>query len=85
MTGFFNRDQLVPRWNGRERGSHLCDGPERIARPVDEQCRRLQPREVLSTELLRLTRRVQWIGEEQQRIGDGGVLGSEECSLPSPV
>ena len=52
---------------------------------MDKQRRRLQPREVLSTELLRLARRVQRIGEQQQRIGDGGVLGSEECSLPSAV
>ena len=85
MTGFFNRDQLAPRRNGGEGSGHLVNGAERIAGSVNKQRRSPQPWEVLRAELFRFARRVQRVGEEQQRIRDSRRLRGQKSSLPPPI
>jgi hypothetical protein len=52
---------------------------------MDEQCWSLQPREVLRAELFRFARRVQWIREQQQSIGDRGIIRSQQSRLPTSI
>ena len=85
MAHFFKSDELVARGDGGEGGVHFGKGTEGVAGAVDEQGWRLEPRKVTRAELLRFARRMQRIGEEQERVGDAGRLRREKRRLAAAI
>ena len=80
-----HREDLRVRRNLRDRRAQFLDRRERIARAVDEQRGRAQLRKECRAQLLGLARRMQRIGEQQQAVGQIGMLGRGHRGLPSAV
>ena len=78
-------DQLCSRGNQAERASHLFNGPEGIARAVDEQRRRSQIGQVSRPKLSGPAWWVQRVGEQQQRIDESRLLSGQHRRLPAAV
>jgi hypothetical protein len=68
-----------------ERRAKLGDRAERVGRPVDEERRGADLREVPDPEFSGATRRVQRIREEEQGDGDGRMLGRQQGRLAAAV
>src|ERR1700733_1934916 len=85
MRRAFHLHQLMVSRNRRQGGSHFIDGSERGAGPVQEQRRSFKLREVRGAQLLWLARRMQRVGQEQQRVGNSRVFRGGHGRLPSAI
>ncbi len=66
VAGTFNLQQIMIRRDELKRLFHLVYAAEWVASSVNEQTRRSQTWQVLHAKLLRPTRRMQWVGQQQQ-------------------
>src|SRR5579872_6923868 len=80
-----DRQQLGARRNEWQCRLHLRDRSKRIPAAVDEQRRRLQPREMPRPQLIRTPRRVQRIRQQQQRLDLSGSVGNQHRGLPASI
>ena len=68
-----------------DRAAQLFQRAEGVARAVDEQRGRAPFREKTGAQLIRLPRRMQRIGKQQQPVGQPGTLGRDHRGLPAAV
>src|SRR6476646_7728587 len=66
-------------------GFHLSSRAEWVARTMNEERGRGQLWEMAGTKLIRLTRRMKWVGEQQQAVRQFGLFRSQHSRLPSAV
>ena len=85
MAPTLELNHLRARRNQLERLAYLIQRPKGIFRAVAEQPRDFQLRKVLGAKSLRLARRMQRIGRQQQPFRKLGRFGSEQGRLPAAV
>ena len=85
MAGAFYRDQLRSRRDHLQRAFELFCGAEGIAGAVDEQCWCAQVGQVLRALLLRVARRMERIGEQQESAYQSRLFRTQHAGLASAV
>ena len=81
----FHFEQFILGGDQRQRLLHFLDTPKRIARAMDKQARRAQVGQMLNAELVLFTRRMQRVGEKQERGDEIGLVGTEDGGLAASV
>jgi len=85
MPCSLDRDQFGSGRNQLKRRSQFFHCAERIPGSLDKQTGRLQIREMLRAQLLRLARRVQGIREQEKACSQIRVLAAKHRRLPSSI
>lgn len=79
VAGGVDGEELMARGDSGEGGADFFDRAEGIAGAVDEERWRVELRKVPGAELIGFARRMERVGEEEKRVGQGGTGRGRFC------
>src|SRR5215468_5544615 len=85
MAGSIRLQHLMARGNQRQSRLHFFERSKRVARTVDEQCRRREFGKVRGAKLFRLARRMQGIRKQQQPFNQVRLFSDQHRGLAAAI
>lgn len=85
MAGCFDGEELRAGRNQREGCGHLFERAGGIAASLDKESGRAEFGEVLGAELVRFARRMERIGEQEQRLGQAWLCCGKDRGLAASI